>query len=109
MNCLKKYVDKPDKLSNALKELYKIEVFDKNLHGIKEEILGDYSGEVELIDKLLIGDHVRANQIRFRNINDFEVYINSFDQDYDSEDCIFNGYFFKLNTLGSIIWFIDRK
>ena len=34
-----KYADKPDKLESALKELNKIQVFDKNLHEIKNEIL----------------------------------------------------------------------
>ena len=29
---------------------------------------------------------------------DFESYINSIDQDYDSDDSIFNGYIYKINT-----------
>ena len=32
-------------------------------------------------------------------MDNFEAYINSIDQDYDSEDAIFNGYFYKINTL----------
>ena len=31
-------------------------------------------------------------------MDDFEAYINSIDQDYDSEDAIFNGYIYKLDT-----------
>ena len=40
-----KYAEKPDKLQNALKELNKREVIDKNLHEIKHEILLDFTGE----------------------------------------------------------------
>ena len=36
-----KYADKPNKLESALKELHKIEVIDKNLDEIKNEILQD--------------------------------------------------------------------
>ena len=45
-----------------------------------------------------MGDQIRQTHIRFRNTNDYEAYINSIDQDYDSEDAIFNGYIYKLNT-----------
>ena len=31
-------------------------------------------------------------------MDDFEAYINSIDQDYDSDESIFNGYFYKINT-----------
>ena len=41
---------------------------------------------------------MRETRIRFRNINDYEAYINTDDQNYDSEDSIFNGYIYKLNT-----------
>ena len=45
-----------------------------------------------------VGDQIRQTRIRFRNIDDFEAYINSIDQEYDSEDAIFNGYIYKINT-----------
>ena len=32
-------------------------------------------------------------------IDDCESYINVIDQDYESEDAIFNGYIYKINTL----------
>ena len=54
-----KYADKPDKLENALKELNKIQVIDKNLHEIKIEILRDYSGEFEMVGNLKVGDQIR--------------------------------------------------
>ena len=37
-----KYADKPDNIESALRELNKIQVIDKNLHEIKNEILLDY-------------------------------------------------------------------
>ena len=36
--------------------------------------------------------------IRFKNMEDSENYINAIDIDYDSEDVIFTGYVYKLNT-----------
>ena len=93
-----KYANDPMKLERALKDLNKIEVIDKNLHEIKQEILLDYEGVFEMIGSLKIGDQIRQTHIRFRNISDYEAYINSIDQDYDSDDCIFNGYIYKLDT-----------
>ena len=51
-----------------------------------------------MIGNLKVGDQIRQTHIRFRNMDDYEAYINSIDQDYDSEDAIFNGYIYKLNT-----------
>ena len=87
-----KYADKPDKLEKALRELNEIQVIDKNLHAIKNEILVDYVGEFEMDGNLKVGDQIRQTVSRFKNMDDFEVYINSIDRDYDSEDTIFNGY-----------------
>ena len=47
---------------------------------------------------LKVGDQIRQTNIRFRNMDDFEDYINGIDQDYDSEDAILNGYIYKLDT-----------
>ena len=47
---------------------------------------------------LKVGDQIRQTRIRFRNMDDFDTYINFIDQHYDSEDSIFNGYIYKLNT-----------
>ena len=87
-----KYANNPNKLENALKELNKILVVNNNLHEIKHEILLDYEGQFELVRNLKVGDQIRETRIRFRNINDYEAYINIIDQDYDSEDSIFDGY-----------------
>ena len=93
-----KYANDPNKLENALKELNKIEVIVKNLHEIKNEILQDYDGTFEMIGTLIVGDQLRQTHIRFGKMIDFENYINSNDQDYDSDDGIFNGYIYKINT-----------
>ena len=82
----------PDKLENALKELNKIQVINTNLHEIKQEKLQDYVGEFEMAGNLKVGDQIRKTHIRFRNMNDFESYMNSVDGGYDADDCIFNGY-----------------
>ena len=88
----------PNKLQSELKELTKIQVIDKNSHEIKQEILLDYEGEFEMFGNLKVGDQIRQTHIRFKNTSDYEAYINSIDQDYDSEDSIFNGYIYKINT-----------
>ena len=93
-----KYANDPNKLQSELKELTKIHVDNKNLHEIKQEILQDYEGEFEMVGNLKIGDQIRQTHIRFRNIADYEAYNNAIDPDYDSEDAIFNGYIYKLNT-----------
>ena len=93
-----KYANDPSKLQSELKELNKIQVVDKNLHEIKQEILQEYEGDFEMVGNLKVGDQIRQTKIRFRNISDYEAYINSIDQDYDSEDATFNGYIYKLNT-----------
>ena len=93
-----KYANDPIKLENALKDLNKSQVIDKNLHEIKNEILVDYDGTFEMVGNLIVGDQIRQTHIRFRNMNDYEAYINSIDQDCDSDDSIFNGYIYKIYT-----------
>ena len=93
-----KYANNPNKLQSELKELNKIQVIDKNLHEIKQEILQECEGDFEMVVNLKIGDQIRQTKIRFRNISDYEAYINAIDQDYDSEDVLFNGYIYKLDT-----------
>ena len=93
-----RYADNPIKLESALKESNKIQVIDENLHEIKNEILQDYVGTFEMVGNLKVGDQIRQTNIRFRIISDYEAYINSIDERYDADDCIFNGYIYKLNT-----------
>ena len=93
-----KYANNPKKLQSEIKELKKIQVIDKNLHEIKNEILLDYVGEFEMVGNLKVGDQIRQTHIRFRNMDDFEAYINAIGEGYDAEDAIFNGYVYKLDT-----------
>ena len=76
----------------------KIYVNNLNLHEIKNEILEDYTGDFELIGKIVIGFVEHKTNIRFKNMDDFERYINAIDIDYDSEDVIFTGYVYKIDT-----------
>ena len=71
-----------------------------NLHEIKNEILGDFTGDFELIGSMLVCEIEQKTNVRFKNVDDFENYINAIhNSGYDSEDCIFKGWLYKLNTL----------
>ena len=76
----------------------KIYVNNLNLHEIKDEILQDYNNDFELNGKMIIGPVEHKTNIRFKNMDDFEKYINAIDIDYDSEDVTFTGYVYKLDT-----------
>ena len=93
-----RYANDPKKLENALKELNKIEVIDKNLHEIKYEILEDYEGDFESIGILIVGDQTKQTHNRFRNMDAFESYIIKIDDGYDADDTIFNGCIYKIDT-----------
>ena len=51
-----------------------------------------------MVGNLKVGDQIRQTHIRSRNMDDYEAYINAIDQDYESEDAIFKGYIYKLNS-----------
>ena len=87
-----KYANNPNKLQSALIELNKIHVVNKSLHEIKNEILLNYEGEFEMDGNLKVGDQIWQTLIRFKHINVYEAYINSIDQNYNSEDSIFKSY-----------------
>ena len=70
-----------------------------NLHEIKTDILEDYTGDFELIESMLVGEIEQKTNIRFKNGDDFESYINAIDNSgYGSDDVIFTGWLYKLNT-----------
>ena len=85
-------------MQSELKELNKIHVVIQNLHEIKKELLLNFTAELELVGQLSIADHIPQTHIRFRKITDYESYINAINQDYESEDVIFKGYNYKINT-----------
>ena len=69
------------------------------LHETKNEILEDYTSDFELIGSMLVGEIEQKTNIRFKHVDDFESYINAIDNSgYDSEDVIFTGWMYKLNT-----------
>ena len=47
---------------------------------------------------MIIGHFEHKTNIRFKNMDDFESYINAIDTEYDSEDVTFTGYVNKLKT-----------
>ena len=57
-----------------------------------------YVGGFEMVGNSKVGDQIRQTNIRFRNVDDYEAYNNAIDQDYESEDAIFNGYLYKIDT-----------
>ena len=47
---------------------------------------------------MFVAEIEQKTNIRFENIDAFETYINAIDVDYDSEDVIFTGWSYKMNT-----------
>ena len=47
---------------------------------------------------MIIGPIEHKTNVRFKNMDDFESYINAIDIDYNSEDVTFTGYVYKINT-----------
>ena len=54
--------------------------------------MSDCTGEFEMVANLKVCDQIRQTHFRFRNVAEYESYINAIDQDYDSEDARLNGY-----------------
>ena len=73
-------------------------VNSSNLHEIKNENLQDYTSDFELNGLMIIGHVEHKTNIRFKNVDHFESYINAVDNDYDSEDVTFSGFVYKLST-----------
>ena len=67
-----------------------------NLDEYKNEVLLDYKGDFVFNGLLYIGPVEHKTSNRFRNMDDFESYINAIDIDYDSGDVTFTGYVYKL-------------
>ena len=57
----------------------KIYVNSLNLHEIKNEISPDYTGDFELNGLMVIGPIEHKTNIRFKNLDNFESYINAID------------------------------
>ena len=76
----------------------KIYVDQTNLLEIKTENLQGCKSDFDLNGSMIIGPIEYKTNIRIKNTDDFESYINAIDIDYDSEDVIFTGCVYKLNT-----------
>ena len=76
----------------------KIYVNSLNLHKMRNGILQDYTGDLELNGLMNFGPIEHKTNTRFKNRDDFEGYINAIDIDHYSEDVAFTGYVYKLNT-----------
>ena len=94
--------ERKQKRENALEEdidigrFFKLATTDKNyvnglnLHDIKSEILEKVTIDFEVIGSMLIGETEQKTNIRFKNVDDFETYINATDNSgYDSEHVCF--------------------
>ena len=68
------------------------------MHENKIEVLQDYTGDFKLNGLKIYGPVEHKTNIRYKNMDDFESYINAIDIDYDNEDATFTGYVYKLNT-----------
>ena len=59
-----------------------------------------FTGDFEMIGKIIIGEMEQKTNNRFRNTADYESYINTIDiSSYDSDDVVFTGWLNKSNTL----------
>ena len=56
-----------------------------NLHEIENEILEYYTRNFELIGSIMIGEKEQKTKIRFKNVDDFETYVNAI----DNGGCVF--------------------
>ena len=92
------YANNPNKLQSDLKELNKVHIYDLDLHEIKNDTTRDYKDDFEIIGKMPIGFQIPETHIRYRNNIDYESCINAIDEDFESEDAIFNRNVYNLNT-----------
>ena len=76
----------------------KIYVNKLNLNGKRNEVLHDYKCDFEFFGLMGLGPVKNKTNIRFRNVNDFESFINAIDIEYDTGDVTFTGFLYKLNT-----------
>ena len=57
-----------------MKKLNKIHLVSTNFHEIKQELLGDYTVEFEMVGNLTVGDQIRQTHIGCRNNTDYEAF-----------------------------------
>ena len=69
-----------------------------NFHEVDTEFLLVYKGDFGVDGLMVVAPVQHKTNFRFKNMDEFETYINAIDVDYDSEDVTFTGYVYKLNT-----------
>ena len=67
-----------------------------NLQEIKNELLGNYTSDFELIGDYIIGERKQLTAMRFEKRENYESYISIIDMDYDADDTINIGCNYKL-------------
>ena len=98
--CLKKTTLKKKKQIHDFEKIFsdKIYVDCWKLHESKNKILGGSTGDFEMVGKMLIVEQEQKIIITYRNVEDYETYVNAIDVDSDSADGIFTGWVNKLTT-----------
>ena len=71
-----KYANNPNNLQSQLKKLNKIHLIDENLQEVKNGLLREHAGEFEFVGRIKFSEQISETHIRFRNIGDFESYID---------------------------------
>ena len=51
-----------------------------------------------MVGRITLGEVTRTTAMRFKNIQDFETYINNINNEYEEDDSIFVGDIYKLNN-----------
>ena len=70
-----------------------------HLYEDKIEILLRFKGDFELTESMLVGEVEQKTNFRFRNIDDFDIYINAIDNGSCESDVVsFTRWLCKLNT-----------
>ena len=54
---------------------------------------------MKMFGKLSFGDQIGETHIRFRNVSDYELFINAIDERYNATYAMFNGNNYKIKTL----------
>ena len=74
-----------------MKTFIKIKVNNLNLHESRNEVLGNYTGGSEMVGGNLFVEHKRSTDMRFENVEAYEIYFSNIDLDFDADDGIFTG------------------
>ena len=93
-------VDEDIIISRFFELAYSIQIYVNSLclPEFKGEILRDFTGDFNLNGLLITGTLEHETNVSFRNMDEFESYINATDFDYDGPDVTCSGCVYKLKT-----------